>query len=151
MKLKKKAGTLFIVGMAFIAAAGFLLFIAWNMLFVLVGQNKRCTYKTTALVDDIVVYNSRDPDESDDTYAYFSYNYNGTPYHEHQSIQNISMVSEGDEVTIYLDPDNPEDFYYRKGTTGDWIVFLIFALAGGVFGFTGVHSIMEMFEKREKK
>ena len=150
MKLRKDAGETSSGGILLILVAVIMLLISLFILSMQVGQSKRCTYKTTALVVKTVDYDDPNSD-SNVTYAYFSYKYKGASYYERQSIQNISMVNAGNKVTIYLDPHNPKDFYYLSEAIGNWVLVVLIALIGGVCGFAGVRILIGMFKKNNIK
>ena len=70
---------------------------------------KECTYKTTAIVSEIKF------SESEDGTTYlpvYSYTYNGFEYTaESPAYDSTIKVSRGDEVEVYIDPDDPTVFY----------------------------------------
>ena len=70
---------------------------------------KECTYKTTAIVSEIKF------SESEDGTTYlpvYSYTYNGFEYTaESPAYDSNIKVSRGDELEVYIDPDDPTVFY----------------------------------------
>lgn len=72
----------------------------------------------------------------------FSYSMNGTTYTSTPKLieEDMDSYMEGNEVTVYINPENPEELYlepFESNKTGFWLsIFGFFCLSGLVYSLT---------------
>ena len=111
----------------------FILAGAWGIIKMILNR-KKCTEYVEAEVIGINV--SRDSDGSVSRYHVFGYSFGGNDYRSESSLSSsFCRFHAGDRVELYVDPDNPEDFYCPKETIHKVILYLIFCGVGAFFLF----------------
>ena len=75
---------------------------------------------------------------SDNSTAYVTYRYDGKKYRDIPISYYSSSMRIGDDITVYVDPDDPEVAKTREGFS---LVFIVFLILGGVFTGVGVTMI----------
>ena len=107
---------------------------------VLVTNNNnefmKTAIETTGKITDVYVSRDSDGDTTRDVYVAFEVN--GEEYSGHSSYSSSGM-REGQDITIYYNPNNPNDF-----KVGGEVAFItiIFGILGGVFFLIGVIPVV---------
>ena len=103
------------------------------------SDKKKCTYKVQATVIDIV-YQSHYHDDPYTTtilgnYPRYKFTYNGKDYEVTANIaKDYSHEKVGDIVTLYINPDNPEQFHADSEKHYFFYIVLILVLVFVIFG-----------------
>lgn len=104
---------------------------------------KRCTQKVIATCTD-----KRRVYEDDNTPSYYpvyEFDYNGNHYKVSKD-QNVYKPEIGTEHEIYINPDNPEEYYHPKADAAQNGFAMIFVIAfGAAFLFFGYYFLMDLF------
>lgn len=109
-------------------------------------REKYCTLPVKGVIADVYRKRSSDRNHHNIHYVYapvYEYFYNGTLYRKESNVYtNYEKFDIGSEVTVFLNPSNPDDYYVkRSGETAInlifGIIFLIFSVAIMLFYIMG--------------
>lgn len=149
-----KEGKAEIAKYAAMIAVGIVFFIIGALIPVAYGNRLRCTEPVTAMVEKNLevkkVQNGKVRNERDIKYTpVFEYEYDGKKY---SVISKISSrppeFSEFEQVTIWVNPNDPEEIYYKpRGASA--IMSIGFRFAGGSLALGG--AAMLIVSKTKKK
>lgn len=59
-----------------------------------------------------------------------------------------SSMREGDIVNVYIDPDNPHNYYSPEGA---WMILVVFSILGGTFFLIGAGFLIFLISRRLRK
>lgn len=141
--IKSKVG-LYLIGVTFIATG-----ILIAILMLIIGKSEANKTKewipTKAVIQDITKEIYRRSGKTITDYdVYVSYTYDGTEYEDILNHYSSSMHV-GDEVTIYVNPDN-----HSESSSGTSYVFIIIGAAFGImFPLLGVSVIVATNENKD--
>ncbi len=97
-------------------------------------QEKNCTYKITATVLD----NERGSNDSSALYPVYYYSYLGKEYTVKSSSGSYPpKFSVGEEVEMYIDPDDPKRYFVPVDNTTK-IISIVFKIIGSVIAALGL-------------
>ena len=115
------------------------------------AETKRvCTTQTAGIVKSVnheVKYNSKSRRNENEYRTTFAYSVNGVEYVEKSIyVRSTPLFSEGDKVTIFHDPADPERFYALEEENSSMIKLAFFLIAFGaafiLIGFLSPHLVL---------
>lgn len=113
------------------AGAGMILVIVGVLVAVLGSSKKaRCGYKSTAVICDAKRYAAVGNNLRPTYHAVYEYEYQGNTYQNESTVGCSIMPKIGKTVTVYINPDNPKE-YYIKSSAKTFVCVLLIGL--GVF------------------
>ncbi len=121
---------------------------------VLVGQfgsKARCTVEVQSVVSEMKEHVSHDKGHSSYTYSpVFFYEYNGQKYKRQSSVaSDPPEYSEGQQVTLKINPDDPTEIYVPDENTG-WVLGFVFAGAGAAIFIGGAAVLIYTIHQGRK-
>ena len=121
------------------------------IMFIVVRYMRSDYEKCTAEVEAVVVQNvlsSKSSSNSTSVYPVFRYEYNGKVYQQRSHIgRKPAKYSEGEQVTLHIDPDNPSRFYDEKEDT--LVMIVISSIAGFFFVLALVFTVCAVAKKKQ--
>ena len=108
-----------------------------------IGNFKKTAVKTEAVITSIKIYEDSDGDTQYDTIAEFTVD--GVPYSGY--IGHVSGMKEGQVVTVYYNPDDPQEFQ----DSADPIIAVVFICVGILFAFVGFFPVIYKLIPDNKK
>lgn len=111
------------------------------------NREKHCTYKLTATVLD----NEPGGSDSNALYPVYYYSYLGKEYNVKSDTGSYpAKFDVGEEVEMYIDPDDPKRFYVPADNTLK-IISMVFKIIGGVIAALGLLIPMIIARIKYKK
>lgn len=141
--MKKAANVSLILGIVFFIV-GFVFLGAGTLMLVHENEFKKTAVETSATITDIQSYSDTNGDIQYD--VYIAFDVDGKRYSGRLNAYSSSM-DVGEAVSIYYDPDNPNEFMYGSATVG----FIIFIALGGLFSLVGLGIVISSIMKKKKK
>ncbi len=127
------------------ALVGTIFIIVGIMANVKSSQFKEYAVEVNGVIEDIVIEEHTDETDYD---VYVSYEYDGVYYEDIHIDFYSSSMSEGQEIDLLIDPDNPTDIHSSEG---DLFFTLMFVGMGGLFALIGYIILIVSFLNKKKK
>lgn len=119
---------------------GILFFVIGTVLSIAFGDNGKCTEEATAVVVEMVEHKPKGSSmKRRSTYApVFEYEFGGKQYTYTSSTSSYPpQFSVGEQVTIKVNPNNPNEIYY-KPSAAIVMITIVFRIIGGLVAVVGV-------------
>lgn len=100
---------------------------AWTLIQMILAK-KECTEYIEAVIVDIIISHGR---HGSSVYPVFGYSFDGVDYRSKCNFSSSRRISKGDTVELYIDPENPEKFYWPKQTIHK-IIFCVMFIGFGI-------------------
>ncbi|MDE6727633.1 MAG: DUF3592 domain-containing protein [Oscillospiraceae bacterium] len=114
-------------------------FVIGTVLSIAFGDNGKCTEEATAVVVEMVEHKPQGHNMRRITYApVFEYEFGGKQYTYTSSTSSYPpQFSVGEQVTIKVNPNNPNEIYY-KPSAAIVMITIVFRIIGGFVAVVGV-------------
>lgn len=119
---------------------GILFFVIGTVLSIASGDNGKCTEEATAVVVELVEHKPQGHNmKRRSTYApVFEYEFCGKQYSHTSTVSTYPpQFSVGEQVTIKVNPNDPNEIYYEP-STAIVMITIVFRIVGGFIAVVGV-------------
>lgn len=130
-----------LVGVIFLIIGA--VFASIDVIFVVLHKKKRksCSVEVEATIVEALRYRKRGVDGPEHFYyAVYEYQYNGVTYNNESKMGTNGRPKIGKLRTIYLNPNNPEEYVEKRFLT--YLHIVIVTGISGLFGFIGLILIL---------
>ncbi len=104
-------------------------------------KRKRCSVEIVATIVETLRYWKRGGDGPEHYYyAVYEYQYNGVTYNNESKMGTNGCPKIGKLRTIYLNPENPEEYIEKRFLT--YLHIVVVTVISGVFSFIGLMLIL---------
>lgn len=104
-------------------------------------KRKRCSVEIVATIVETLRYRKRGGDGPEHYYyAVYEYQYNGVTYNNESKMGTNGCPKIGKLRTIYLNPENPEEYIEKRFLT--YLHIVVVTVISGVFSFIGLMLIL---------
>ena len=136
-----------VLAVIFYIASAFLLAVMFVVIRYMRTNYEKCTVEVEAVVVQNVL-SSKSSSNGTSVYPVFRYEYNGKVYQQRSRIgRKPAKYSEGEQVTLHIDPDNPSRFYDEKEDT--LVMIVISSIAGFFFMLALVFTVCAAVKKKQ--
>ncbi len=130
-----------LVGVVFLIIGVVLASIAVILVVFHKKKRKRCSEEVVATIVEALRYRKRGVDGPEHFYyAVYEYQYNGVTYNNESKMGTSGRPKIGKLRTIYLNPNNPEEYIEKRFLT--YLHIVIVTSISGLFGFIGLVLIL---------